>query len=246
MRIVVITGSSSGIGAALATLLARKGDTVVLVARRRELLERVAGKIGVLAVPMVADVTRREDVRRVVTETIARFGRIDAWVNGVGRGITRMPSELTDGDVDEMIRANVKSALYGMQEVLPHFRERGSGHVVNVSSMLGRIPYAVFRSAYSGAKHFLDALTANMRDEVHQTHPGIQFSVVSPPAVPTDFGISSLHGGPDSRDLPNTQSVEEVANVIASVLDSRKADVYTRAGSRKRVVEYYESLGSDP
>lgn len=245
MRVVVITGGSSGIGAALATLLARKGDTVVLVARRRELLERVAGKIGALAFPMVADVTRREDVRRVVTDTIARFGRIDVWVNGVGQGITRVPSQLTDEDLDEMMRVNVKSALYGMQEVLPHFRERGGGHVVNVSSMLGRIPYAVFRSAYSGAKHFLNALTANMRDEVHQTHPGIQFSLVSPPAVPTDFGVNSLHGGPDSRDLPNTQPVDDVANVIASVLDSRKPDVYTRAGSHKRVVVYYDTLGAD-
>jgi short-subunit dehydrogenase len=185
-------------------------------------------------------------VRRVVSEVIARLGRIDVWVNNAGQGITRMPSQLTDEDVDAMMRINVKSALYGIQEVLPHFRERGRGHVINVSSMLGRVPYALFRSAYTGAKHFLNALTANIREEVHQTHPGIQFSVVSPPAVRTNFGLNAMHGGPDSRTLPNTQSAEEVADVIAAVIESRRPDVYTSPGSHKRVLAYFEQLGTDP
>ena len=64
-----------------------------------------------------------------------------------------------------MVRANVKSALYGMQEVLPHFKARGTGHIINVSSMLGRVPFATVRSAYCGAKHFLNALTATFRAE---------------------------------------------------------------------------------
>jgi len=141
---------------------------------------------------------------------------------------------------------NVKSALYGMQEVLPHFIERGEGHIINVSSMLGRIPYAVFRSAYNGAKHFLNALTANFRTEVQEQHPGIQFSIVSPGVVRTDFGVRALHGGPDSRTLPYSQSAEEVAEVIAGVIDSRAMDVYTRAGARERVAAYYADVGVDP
>ena len=127
--------------------------------------------------------TSRDDVQRVVDETVARTGRIDVWVNNAGRGITRLPSELTDADIDDMMLANVKSALYGIQAVLPHFKQRGRGHVVNVSSMLGRMPLATFRSAYCGAKHFLNALTANLRDELGPTHPGIQFSLVSPGVV---------------------------------------------------------------
>ena len=105
-----------------------------------------------------------------------------------------------------MMRVNVKSALYGMQEVLPHFRARGSGHVINVSSMLGRIPYVVPRAAYSASKHYLDALTANFRAEVQQTHPGIQFSLVSPGVVRTDFGTNARHGGPDSRQMTDAQT----------------------------------------
>jgi short-subunit dehydrogenase len=157
-----------------------------------------------------------------------------------------LPSELTDDDIDYIVRVNVKSALYGMQEVLPHFRERGDGQIINVSSMLGRIPFAVFRSAYNGAKHFLDALTANFRMEHAETHPGIVFTLVSPGVVRTEFGKNAMHGGPDSRELPYSQSAEEVAEVIADVIDSRRNDVYTRAGSRDRVVEYYSTIGEDP
>jgi short-subunit dehydrogenase len=143
------------------------------------------------------------------------------------------------------MRVNVKSALYGMQETLPHFQERGAGHVVNVSSLLGRVPSALYRSAYNGAKHFLNALTANFRTEVQEKHPGIQYSLVSPGVVRTEFGRNARHGGPDSRELPNSQSAEEVADVIAGVIESRLPDVYTRPGARERIVEYYQSLGQE-
>ena len=188
----------------------------------------------------------RAEVERVVGEAIAALGRIDVWINNVGQGITRLPSELTDDDLDEIMRVNVKSALYGMQAVLPHFKARGDGHVINISSMLGRIPYATHRSAYCGAKHFLNALTETMRDEVQATWPGIQFSLVSPGAVRTEFGNNALHGGPDSRTLPDSQSAEEVASVIADLLTTRAPDVYTGTGMKARVVAFYASRGDDP
>lgn len=245
-RVVVITGASGGIGAALAELLAARGASLVLVARRADALGAVASRCGGQAHPVVADVTRRAEVRRVVEESLERFGRIDVWVNNVGRGITRPPSELSDDDIDAMMLVNVKTVLYGTQEVLPHFRARGTGQIVNLSSMLGRMPLPAFRSAYNGAKHFLNALTANFRSEVQQTHPGIHFSLVSPGVVRTDFGRNAVHGGPDSQQLPDSQSAEEVAEVIANVIESPRPDVYTRKGAHARVVAYFSSLGSDP
>jgi len=245
-QVVVITGASSGIGAAVAEQLGAKGNAVVLVARRARELREVADRCGARALPIAADVTRREEVRRVVTEALAHFGRVDVWINNVGQGISRNPTALTDADIDDMIQVNVKSALYGMQEVLPHFKERGTGQVINVSSMLGRIPFAVIRSAYCGAKHFLNALTATFRAEVQATHPGIEFTLVSPGVVRTDFGLNAMHGGPDSRSFPASQSAEEVAAVIVEVIASRKPDVYTRSGAHAQVVGYYQSLGVDP
>ena len=171
-KVIVITGASAGIGAALAERLAPAGATLVLVARRAEKLSEVVARCGPKAFAIVADVSSRDDVKRVVAKTLARTGRIDVWVNNVGQGISRMPSQLTDADIDAVMQVNVKSALYGMQEVLPHFKSRGDGHIINVSSMLGRVPFATIRSAYCGAKHFLNALTATFRAEVQAEFPG--------------------------------------------------------------------------
>lgn len=244
--IVVVTGASAGIGAALAEAVAARGGHPVLVARRASRLAEVSERCGTGVSSIAADMTRRDEVQRVVRGTLDRHGRIDVWVNNVGQGITRSPSELTDEDVELMIRVNVLSAMYGMQEVLPHFKERGRGHIINVSSLLGRMPFATFRSAYCGAKHFLNALTATFRAEVQETHPDIQVSLVSPGVVRTEFGVNAVHGGPDSRQLPESQSAEEVAAVIADVIESRRADVYTRPGSAGRVASYYASMGEDP
>jgi len=245
-RVVVITGASAGIGAALAERLAVRGDRVVLVARRERELREVAERCAGRALPIVADVTSRDEVRRVVREAIAQLGHVDVWVNNAGRGITRPVSQLTDEDVDAMVSVNVKSALYGMQEILPHFIARGTGQIVNVSSMLGRVPMASFRSAYNGAKHFLNAITANLRDELRAQYPGIVVSLVSPGVVATEFGVNAAYGGPDSRTLPMSQPVEEVAEVIERVIDTRAEDVYTRRGMRQMAIDYFHALGQDP
>jgi NAD(P)-dependent dehydrogenase (short-subunit alcohol dehydrogenase family) len=116
-------------------------------------------------------------VQRILDAALARFGHVDAWVNNAGRGITRPVSALSDADFDEMMLVNAKSALYGMQAVLPHFQARGRGHIVNVSSMLGRVPFVPTRSAYSASKHALNALTANLRMELRGRWPGIHVSI---------------------------------------------------------------------
>jgi NADP-dependent 3-hydroxy acid dehydrogenase YdfG len=244
-NVIVITGASSGIGAATGELLARQGHQVVLVARRRPQLEEIASRCHGRATVNTADVSDRAQVHRVVEETVQALGRIDVWINNAGQGITRNPSELTDDDLDAIMRANVYSALYGMQEVLPHFKARSDGQVINISSLLGRVPFATIRSAYSGAKHFLNALTAMMRAEVQATHPNIQFSLVSPGIVRTDFGLNARHGGPDSRTFAESQSVEEVAAVIATVVETRQPDVYTRP-AQQMIAKYYATVGVDP
>jgi NADP-dependent 3-hydroxy acid dehydrogenase YdfG len=238
-RVVVITGASAGIGAALAEVIGARGGRPVLVARREHELGEVAARSGPHALPIVADVTRRADVARVVAGAIDRFGAVDAWVNNAGRGITRLVSELTDEDFDEMMLVNVKSALYGVQAVLPHFRARGRGHIVNVSSLLARLPMAPWRSAYSASKHALASLTANLRMELRSDFPDIHVSSVHPGIVATEFGNKALHGGVDSRQMPGAQTAEEVALVIASVLEHPRADVYTRPGAQQMVAAYF-------
>ena len=244
--VVVITGGSGGIGAAAASSIASRGGSVVLVARREARLHAVARQCGANALPVVADVTKPDDVERAARAAIDRFGHVDVWVNNAGRGITRVPSELTDDDIDDLMRINVKSVMYGVRAILPHFKERGTGQIINVSSMLGRMPLSVYRSAYNGTKHFLNAITFNLRQELRESHPGIVVSLVSPPVVATDFGSNALHGGPDSRSLPFPQDVAEVGEVIAWVIETKQIDVYTRPGSKARVTESLQKVGEDP
>jgi NADP-dependent 3-hydroxy acid dehydrogenase YdfG len=237
---VVITGASAGIGEALAGELGRRGDRLVLAARRLDKLQEVAARSKALAVK--CDVTRRNDVFQLLNQAIEHLGHVDAWVNNAGRGIFKTFDQVTDEDLDLMIRDNVKSALYGMQTVLPHFKQRGEGVIVNVSSGLARMPYAAFRSVYSASKAAVNSLTETLRLELAAKFPKIRLITIMPGPVATDFGNSALGGGPDSRSLPGAQSPEEVAQVIAAALSHRNGDVYTRAEQPEKMLEYFRGL----
>ena len=237
-KVIVVTGASAGIGAALAQCVAARGARPVLLARRAVELDKIAQRVGSEALAIVTDVTQRKQVQQAVQQTLQHFGQLDVWVNNAGRGISRPVTELTDADIDEMMLVNVKSALYGMQAVLPHFREQGRGHIINVSSMLGRVPFAPIRSAYSASKHALNSLTANLRMELRQI-PDIHVSSVHPGVVATEFGLNALHGGHDSRLFPGAQTAEQVAEVIADVIENPRADVYTRPEAQNLVANYF-------
>ncbi|MEO8703395.1 MAG: SDR family oxidoreductase [Kofleriaceae bacterium] len=238
-KTVVITGSSSGIGAKLAEVVIARGGRVVLAARRAEPLAALAARLGANALAVPTDVSLRADNDRLRDQAIAKFGAIDVWIANAGRGITRPVSQLTDADVDEMMTVNVKSVLYGIQAVLPHFRERGTGHVIAVSSMLGRVALYPGRSAYSAAKAAVNSLMLSLRLELRAEAPGIHASTVLPGVVATEFGTNALHGGPDSRVLPGAQSVDEVAKIIADLIEQPRAEVYTRPELKAFAGSYY-------
>jgi len=229
VKVVVVTGASAGIGAELARQLAAKGAHVVLAARRKAELDAVASAIGGSVLAVVADVTRRGDVDDVCKVALERFGRIDVWVNNAGLGISRAFADLTDADMDAMWRRNMMSVLYGMQAVLPHFKARNQGQIVNVSSGLSRAPLAPARAAYRAVKSAVNMLSASLRVELRATHPGIQVTVLLPGVVATDFGRNAVGGGVDNRNLPGAQTVESAVAAIVDVIDRPRAEAYTSA-----------------
>jgi NAD(P)-dependent dehydrogenase (short-subunit alcohol dehydrogenase family) len=239
-KVIVITGASDGIGAALAGTLGGAGAKLVLAARRSAELAAVAKASGD-ALPVVADVTKRAEVHALLDRAISHFGHVDVWVNNAGRGISRPVLELTDEDFDEMMMVNVKSALYGMQVAVPHFKARQQGHLVNVSSMLSRIPFASARSAYSAAKHALNSLTANLRSDLQADFPQVRVSLVIPGVVATGFGLNARGGGPDSRALPNAQPVAEVALAMKGLIEQPADELYTRPMYLQQVAAYYQA-----
>ena len=249
-KTIVITGASGGIGEALAYRLAADRHSLVLAARRIRELEAVADECVRRGAPRAtaveADVTRRTDVERVADRATEAAGGFDVWVNNAGRGITRHVPDLSDGDIDEMIAVNVKSALYGMQVAVAHFVEHrgGIGQIVNVSSFLGRLPLATHRSAYNGAKAMLNALTANLRVDLRKAHPGIAVTLVMPGMVGTAFGRNALGSPPDTPIYagPHVQRVEDVADIIAAAIDRPVAEVYTNPSSAEMARRYFENV----
>ena len=239
----MITGASAGIGAALATALGARGDRLVLAARREAELQAVARRSGADALVVPVDVTRRGDVERLRDRALERFGHVDVWVNNAGRGITKPVLELDDDEFDLMMAVNVKSALYGMQAIAPHFLERRRGQIVNVSSFLSRVPFATYRSAYNAAKHALNALTANARVDLHAKCRDVHVTLVMPGLVSTDFAKNALGGSPPAPRMP-PQTPEEVAAAIVSVIDTPAAEIYTNPAQGAIAVRYFQDVGA--
>ncbi|HEY6139457.1 MAG TPA: SDR family oxidoreductase [Thermoanaerobaculia bacterium] len=248
MKTIVITGASAGIGAAMARRLARDGNQLALAARRAEALRAVVAETEAAAITVVADVTRRADVERLRDEAIRAFGSVDVWINNAGRGITRPVLDLTDADVDEMMAINVKSALYGMQAIVPYFVQRGRGHLINISSFLARVPIAAHRSAYNAAKAALNALTSNLRADVAGS--GVEVSTVMPGLVSTDFArnvLGTASAAPPQW-TPNAamtpQTAGEVADAVAELIEHPRAEIYTNPASPEMARRWFEQLAT--
>jgi len=248
-KVTIVTGASSGIGAEIARRLGADQHRLVLAARRQSKLDAVARDAERAGSPRAiaahADVTNREEVDALAALAIAEFGGFDVWINNAGRGITRSVLDLSGDDVDEMIDVNVKSALYGMQTAARHFLERGAGHILNVSSFLGRVPLALHRSAYNAAKAALNALTANMRMELHARSPNIHVTLVMPGMVATEFARNAL-GAPADAPVysgPHVQTVAQVADIVAEIIRNPVAERFTNPSSAEMARTYFADVG---
>ena len=143
-----------------------------------------------------------------------------------------------------MMSINLKSALYGMQAIVPYFQQESKGHVINVSSFLGRVPMVTFRSVYSAAKAALNVLTANLRMDLREQYPNIHVSLVMPGVVLTDFHRNALGG--DSLRRPggagNAQTAEEASAAIVSLIEHPQSEIYTNPASAEIARRYREDI----
>ena len=186
-QVIIITGASAGIGEATARRLARGGAKVVITARRPDRLEALARAIdpsGARVLAVAGDITSDTDRRKLVEAALAKFGRIDGLVNNAGYG-TRGPVEIAPIDV---IRKNYETNVFSLialtQLVLPAMRERGSGCIVNIGSVAGRIARPL-SSIYDSTKHALEALTDGLRGELKPF--GVRVTLIRPGFILTEF-----------------------------------------------------------
>ncbi len=186
-KVVVITGASSGLGEAAARLLAEKGASVVLGARRADRIEALADEIaknGGKAIAVTTDVTDRDQVKALVDTAVETYGRIDVLINNAGL-MPQAPLEaLRIDEWDRMIDVNIKGVLYGIAAALPYMKEQESGHIINVSSVAGHkvLPPG---TVYCATKYAVRVLSEGLRMEV--TPYGIRSTIVSPGAVDTEL-----------------------------------------------------------
>jgi len=188
-QVAVITGASSGIGAATAIALGRHGYQVVVGARRVERLERVAGEEGV-ALPL--DVTDGRSIKDFVREVAKRFGRIDVLVNNAGGAVGLNPIEKAiDDEWITMWKTNVLGLMWMTRACLPLLRKAKHGHVVNIGSIAGFETYKG-GGGYTAAKHAVRAITKTLRLELNGEP--IRITEIAPGLVETEFSIVRFHG----------------------------------------------------
>ncbi|MFD1531222.1 SDR family oxidoreductase [Pseudonocardia aurantiaca] len=189
-KVVAITGASSGIGAATARVLAERGAAVVLGARRTEHLAEVAtgiGDHGGRAVTCTTDVTRREDLDRLVGMAVEEFGRLDVLVCNAGISKIGPMAELDVEGWSAMIDVNLRGVLYGIAAALPVFRRQGRGHLVTTVSTSG-LKIVPTQAVYAGTKNAVRTLLEGLRQE--STDGVLRTTSVSPGFVSTELADS--------------------------------------------------------
>jgi short-subunit dehydrogenase len=211
---IIVTGASSGIGAATARLLYEAGAHPVLAARRADRLEALSTELGgALAVP--ADVTDPVAVDRLVERTLERHGRIDGLVNNAGVSLHQPLDQLDLAEFRRVLDLNVVSVIALTQAVLPAMRAQGLGRIVNVSSGTTRMARPGI-GAYAATKAAVNMLTQVARQEL--AADGITVSLVVPSITATEFGGGRFQPGQQLRPGMIAHSAEYVAGVILRAL----------------------------
>lgn len=189
-KVVAITGASSGIGEATARLLAERGAAVVLGARRTERLDEIVKDIqnqGGRALACQTDVQRREDLERLVEQSVTGFGRLDVLVSNAGIARTGPMSDLDVDGWSAMIDVNVRGVLHGVAAALPVFRRQGEGHLVTTVSTSG-LKIVPTQAVYAGTKNAVRTLLEGLRQE--STDGVLRTTSVSPGMTRTELADS--------------------------------------------------------
>ncbi len=219
-RVAVVTGASSGIGAAVARALAREGASVALAARRRDVLIEVQAGLerqdADRSIVVPTDVTDRSQVGRLVSRAADELGPVDVLVNCAGVMYYTLMRNAREDEWERTVEVNCKGTLNCVGAVLPGMLERGRGHIITISSDAGRKVFPGL-AVYSASKFFVEALSQGLRLETAGT--GIKVTTVQPGNVATD--LQAMSEDSDALELygqPSGARVLDPEDVAASVV----------------------------
>lgn len=224
-QVAVITGASSGIGYATALAVAKAGAKVVAGARRKERLEQLQkeiGKNGGECIAVSCDVTKRNDCENLVDAAIKKWNRIDILINNAGLMPLSFVKNLKIDEWDRMVDVNLKGVLYCTAAVVPHLLKQKSGHIVNISSIAGRVVFPA-GSVYCATKYAVRAFSEGLRQEL-STRNNIRITTIEPGVVATELTDTitdkSLEAFVNSVKDMQALKAEDIANSIIFALES--------------------------
>lgn len=237
-KIACVTGASSGIGLATAKVLSEIGYSLILCGRRKERLEQLQKELKTNSIVLVFDVKKQEDVQSAFDSLPSDWQQIDVLINNAGNahGLEPIDQGLIT-DWDEMIDVNVKGLLYVSKAVIPGMKERNKGHIVNISSIAGKLTYAN-GAVYCASKAAVEALSNGMRLDLIPY--GIKVSNVAPGAVNTEFSTIRFKGDQQKADAVykgfEPLYAENIADVIKYIITAPSnvsiSDITVLAGAQ--------------
>lgn len=214
-KVVVITGSSRGIGAAIAKVFASEGAKVVIHGRDKEALKEVAAMLKVgkdRCTSVTADVTKAAGMKKIIDTAYDKFGVIDVFVNNAGVGVAKSIAETTETDFDKTMDTNVRAIFHCFKELLPRMHKQGFGQIINISSGAARIGMPG-GAVYAASKAAVNVLSESVAGEVR--NDGIKVSVLSPGSTDTDFGLGRQKRREQAARTGKTMlTPEEVAEAV--------------------------------
>jgi len=224
-KVAIVTGASSGIGYATALILSKSGAKVAIGARRTDKLLELENKIrqnGGEAFSQKLDVTKKSDCNSFVDATIKKWGGVDILVNNAGLMPLSFVKNLKIDEWDQMIDVNIKGVLYCTAAVIPHMYAKKSGHIINISSVAGRIVFPS-GSVYCATKHAVTAFSEGLRQEF-STRSNIRVTCIEPGVVSTELTNTitdeSLQSFVETSKKMNSLNAEDIANAILFAVEA--------------------------
>lgn len=215
-KVVVITGASRGIGAGIAELFASENPKLVLAARKKTDLQKLADSLGLPkkhVALVTADISKAAGMRKIITTAYRKFGRVDLFINNAGVGFAKPIHEMTEKEYDLVLDTNLKSVYFCFRELVPRMKKQGGGQIINISSMAAKqgVPNMAI---YAASKAALNIMSDSVGGEVRNDN--IKVCTLAPASTDTRFGSSGGKKRPSSS-VVTKLTVREVAETALHV-----------------------------
>lgn len=225
-KVILLTGASAGIGRATAVALAQSGANVVLIARRQERLEALVDELATYPgqrLAIAGDVGDETFAHTAVAQTLATFGRLDVLINNAGLGHRSHLAEMPTTDMHRLWDTNVIGLMYFTQAAIPHMKQQGDGHIINVSSIISQRPLPNM-GLYCASKTAVNFISRALRMELRPYH--IRVTIVYPGRTQSEFGDALLGQQGANPTRVARVSADRVAQAITKAIRTGKTEVY--------------------